>query len=120
MALKIYGRWLSSNSASKVEPITWTMRPRCWPLVALPSVRVAIVGISMMESWERFLSRLLLFQCLGAADDLGQLLGDLRLPCPVVLLGQAADHVFGVFRGGRHGHAAGNLLAHGRVQEAFE
>lgn|GEM_PF-5061677 len=61
-----------------------------------------------------------LLQSRRAADHLGDFLGDLGLAGPVVLHGQRADHVAGVLGRRFHGNAAGNLLAHSRIQEALE
>jgi len=61
-----------------------------------------------------------LFQSLGPRDEFGNLLRDVRLPGAVVLLAEALDQVAGVLGGGLHGDAAGDLLAHRRIQETFE
>src|SRR5439155_15901 len=61
-----------------------------------------------------------LFERHRPADDLGQFGRDLRLPGAVVLLAERADDLVGVIGGGLHRHAAGDLLAHRRVEETLE
>ena len=61
-----------------------------------------------------------LFQGRGAADDLGEFAGDLRLSGAVVKPGEALDHVVGVFGGASHRDHSSDLLAHGGVEEALE
>src|SRR5882724_3707743 len=61
-----------------------------------------------------------LLQCRRAADDFRNLLRDLRLPRPVVLARQLLDHVARVLGRGLHRDPACDLLADGRVEEAFE
>src|SRR5262249_28106815 len=65
-------------------------------------------------------SLLLSFQRRGAADDLGQLAGDLRLAGAGVEPGEGLDHPVGVLGGPPHGDHPGDLFADGRVEEALE
>ena len=95
----MFGRCPSSNSASKVEPITWEIRP-------------VIVAVAMCERS--------LFECRSRADDVGQLARDLVLAGAVVLPRERLDEVVGVLGGAAHGDHPRDLLADGRVEEALE
>src|SRR5208283_4158820 len=116
------GRWPSSNSASKVEPITWAIRP---VLVAVAMLGESLeVGCLVRTGnaktlWPNPVCRSS-GESGGRADDVGQLTGNLGLPGPVILPGQRLDEVIGILGRSPHGHHPGNLLADGRVQEALE
>ncbi|OEI69570.1 acetylglutamate semialdehyde dehydrogenase [Curtobacterium sp. ER1/6] len=56
----------------------------------------------------------------GAADDLGDLLGDLGLTRVVRETGELADERVGVVTGGLHGLLAGGVLGSGRLQHGVE
>src|SRR5437660_933922 len=93
----------------------WTIFPVCTPLAVATimdssSPPVATGGLWACE----------LLQRRGPGDDLRQLGRDLRLAGAVVFLAQLADDVVGVVGGGLHRHAAGDLFAHRRVEEALE
>src|SRR5688572_32867422 len=80
--------------------MTWTTRP-----IELGDKSVAIA----IEPY-------LAFQGLGAADDLGKLLGDRRLTSAVVLKRVAVDHVAGVLRRVLHRHHLGAEERSDRLQ----
>src|SRR3954462_7252534 len=124
-ALWMAGRW-PSNSTSTTAPMICTRRPvaTAWP-VAGPGAAffgaaglraagfLAVAASDMAVSFDFRLERF------GAGDDLDQLLGDLRLACTVILLGEGGDHVAGiagriVHRGHLRGVEAGLVFQRGR------
>src|SRR5262245_49552429 len=96
------------------------MCPTCWPFF-FPSVVMATpLGMDPRPAPCGTAGPQRSLQCLDAANDLGDLLGDLRLAGAVVLAGQGLDHLASVLGGGLHGDTAADLFADGRVQEALE
>src|SRR5947208_603382 len=91
----------------------WTILPgTCF----LPFFAAATMYLTPVVIRSRCVRRCLL-EGLGAADELGNLLGDLRLAGAVVLEREVADHVAGALGGGLHRHAAGDLLADRGVEK---
>src|ERR1700710_2266522 len=88
IAFRMAGR-CPSNCTSTTAPMTWVMCPVWFAAAAIklsPSNSVW-KSVSPSREW---------LQCLGAGDDLDQLLGDLGLTGSVVNQGLLADHVAGV------------------------
>src|SRR5574341_1119051 len=100
--------WFWACSAFRMagrSPSNWTSTtaPRTW--VILPTRFFA------MGSFLQTDARRAPLQGLGAGDDLDQFLGDVGLPRPVVVDGQAVDHVAGVAGRAIHRRHARALLA---------
>ena len=53
-------------------------------------------------------------------DDVGKIAGDLVLPGAIVLPGERLDEIVGVLGGPSHRDHPRDLLADGRIEEAFE
>src|SRR3569833_3061476 len=79
-ALRIAGK-CPSNCTSTTAPMTWVIFP---------------TALAIMVLFTKGLKRL------GAGDDLDQLLGDHRLPGPVVAQRLLADHIAGIAGGVVH------------------
>src|SRR5688500_12963307 len=91
-AFRIGGRVFSSwNCPSTTPPSTWVTRPTA--TFSLPTASF-ILSLPTTPAID--------LQCLGAGDDFHQLLGDLRLPLPVVAERELVDHLARVAGGAVH------------------
>src|SRR6478735_12365135 len=92
IAFRIAGR-CPSNCTSTTAPMTWVMRPVAVAAIKLSPSNSVWKSVSVSREW---------LECLGAGDDLDQLLGDLGLTGSVIDKGLLADHVAGVAGGVVH------------------
>src|SRR4051794_9202150 len=107
----ISGSEPTGNSTSTTGPMTWTTRPAGRSPVSAGVVSVSVMSCPLsVVLGERF----------GAADDLGDLGGDLGLPRAVGVARQDLDELVRVVGRGLHGAAAGGVLGRGRVEQARE
>src|SRR5690625_4781634 len=102
------GRAPTGNSTSTTGPVTRAMRPVAVPGSAVPST----VAVTLLLT-----SRAGTSEGVGAADDLADLVGDLRLAGLVGLAGQGLDKLLGVIGRRLHRVAPRGLLRGGRLQE---
>src|SRR5215470_15260873 len=93
-ALNSWGTDSRGNSTSTTGPITRTTRPVAFLVAAVMSL-ITSCGCG---------------ECVGAADDLADLLGDLGLAGLVHLAGEASDQLVGVVGRRLHGAPAGGRL----------